>query len=274
MRRANEAVERERYPIPTIEEVMQYLNKGKVFSKLDLKWGYHQIELTEESRNITTIITHKGLFRYKRLMFGISSAPEKYQQVVQQVLQGIDGCHNISDDIIVHGETHDEHDGRLREVLRRLSEHGLTLNKDKCQFSMSELTFMGHVLSEKGVSVEDDKVRAVAEFRGPKNALVVRSFPGLVNFSARFIRNLSTLSGPLRKLTKKSVNFEWGIEQAQAFKALNTELARAETLGYFDKEAETVITDASPVGLGAVLVQKQKGEFVFTAYASRSLTDI
>ena len=127
----------------------------------------------------------------------------------------------------------------------------------------------------KALGVEDDKVRAVAEFRESKNASVVRSFPGLVNFSARFIRNLSTLSGPLRKLTNKSVNFEWGIEKAQAFKGLKTELARAETLGYFDKEAETqVITDASPVGLGAVLVQKQKGEFVVIAYASRSLTDV
>ena len=143
---------------------MQDLNKGKVFSKLDLKWGYHQIELTEGSGKITTCITHKVLFKYKRLMFGISSAPEKYQQVVQQVSQGIDGCHNISDDIIVHGETQYEHDERLSEVLRRLSENGLTLNKENCQFSLSGLTFMGHVLSEKGVSVDDYKVRAVAEF--------------------------------------------------------------------------------------------------------------
>ena len=210
-------MERERYPIPTIEEVRQDLDKGKVFSKLNLKWGYHQIELTGVSRNITTFITHTVLFRYKRLMFGISSVPEKYQQVVQQVLQGLDGCHNISDDSIVHGETQDEHDGRLREVLRRLSVHGLTLNKEKCQFSMSELTPMGHVLSEKGVSVEDDEVRAVAEFREPKNASEDRSFLGLVNFSARFILHLSTLSKPLRKL-----NFEWGVKQAQAFKALET----------------------------------------------------
>ena len=108
MRRANEAVERERCPIPPIEEVLQDLNKGMVFSKLDLKWSYHQIELTEDSRKITTFITHKGLFRYKRLMLGILSAPEMYQQVVQQVLKGIDGCHNISDDIIVQGETQDD----------------------------------------------------------------------------------------------------------------------------------------------------------------------
>ena len=134
---------------------------------------------------------------------------------------------------------------------------------------------MGHVLSEKGVSVEDDKVRAVAEVYEQNSVSEVRSFLGLENFSARFIRNLSTLSEPLRKLTKKALNFEWGMKQAQAFKALKAELARADTLGYFDKEAETqVITDTSPVGLGMVLVQKQKGEFVVIAYASRSLTDV
>ena len=105
MRQANCAVERERYPIPTIDEVLQDMNRSKVFSKLDLRWGYHQIALSEESREITTFITHKGLYRYKRLMFGISSAPEKYQQVIQQTLQDIEGVHNISDDIIVHGAT-------------------------------------------------------------------------------------------------------------------------------------------------------------------------
>lgn len=95
MRQANCAVEREQYPIPTINEVLQDMNNSKVYSKLDLRWGYHQIELSKEPREITTFITHKGLYRYKRLMFGISTAPEKYQQVIQQTLQGIEGVHNI-----------------------------------------------------------------------------------------------------------------------------------------------------------------------------------
>ena len=112
--RANCAVERERYPIPTIDEARKDMNNSEVFSKLDLRWVYHQIELSEESPEITTFITHKGLYRYKRLMFGISSAPEKYQQVIQQTLQGIEGVHNISHDIIVHGATRDQHDERLR----------------------------------------------------------------------------------------------------------------------------------------------------------------
>ena len=125
MRQANCAVGRERYPIPTIDKVLQDMSRSKVFSKLDLRWGYHQIEYSEESRGITTFITHKGLYRYKRLMFGISSASEKYQQVIQQTLQDIEGPHNISDDIVVHGVTQ-EHDERLQRVMTRLTEQGLT----------------------------------------------------------------------------------------------------------------------------------------------------
>ena len=115
---ANKAIIRERHPIPTIDEVLEDMQEASVFSKLDLKWGYHQIELSEESRSITTFVTHKGLFRYKRLMFGITSAPEKYQQVIKQVLNDCSGA---------------EHDERLKEVLTRLRDKGLTLNEGKCQ---------------------------------------------------------------------------------------------------------------------------------------------
>ena len=216
---ANCAVERERNPIRTIDEVLQDINNSYVCSKLDLRWGYHQIESSEEFRGITTFITHKGLYRYKRLMFGISSAPEKYQQVIQQTLQGIDGVHNISDDIIEHGATHDQHDERLRKVMTRVRECGLTLNLEKCQFSMSQLTFMG-----RGAGVADDKVKAVVEAREPESVSEVRSFLGLVNYSGRFIPDLVTLSEPLQRLTKKDVEFQWGSEQAAAFQKLKNEL--------------------------------------------------
>ena len=113
MRCANKAIIRERHPIPTIDEVLEDMQEGSLFSKLDLKWGDHQFELSEESRSITTFVTRKGLFRYKRLMFGITSAPEKYQQVIQQVLQDCRGTANVSDDIIIYGANTDEHDKRL-----------------------------------------------------------------------------------------------------------------------------------------------------------------
>ena len=125
MRRANEAIIRERYPIPPVDEVLQSPNQSTVFSKLDLKWGYHQLELHPDSRSITTFTTHCGLYQYKRLMFGISSAPEVYQHVIQQSLQGCEGVANISDDIIIHGKNTEEHDRRLQRVLERLKEKNM-----------------------------------------------------------------------------------------------------------------------------------------------------
>ena len=129
MRRANEAILRERHPIPTVDEILQSLKGSKVFSKLDLKWGYHQLELTPESREITTFVTHCGLFRYKRLLFGVNSASEQYKHEIQTALTGIDRQENISDDITVHGKDQAEHDTCLELVIKR---RGLTHNAAKC----------------------------------------------------------------------------------------------------------------------------------------------
>ena len=207
MRQANRAIIRERHPIPTIDEVLQAMNDSQVFSKLDLKWGYHQIELEESSRPITTFVTHQGLYRYKRLMFGISSAPEKYQQVIHQIFQDCEGVQNISDDIIVHAPSQELHDIRLKQALNRIKERGLTLNKEKCQFNLNKLIFMGHVLSYRGINPTEDKVLAIAKARRPESAREVRSFLGLVTFCSRFIPHLATLAEPMRKLTKTSKPF-------------------------------------------------------------------
>ena len=276
MRRANQAVIRERHPIPTVDEILQELNGATVFSKIDLKWGFHQIELEPESRNITTFTTHVGLFRYKRLMFGISCAPEMYQQCVQLALQGCEGQRNISDDVIVYGSTQEEHDQRLEKVLQRMREKGLKLNPNKCNFNMSRMTFMGHVLSEKGISPAESKVEAVKNARNPENPSEVRSFLGLVNYCSRYIPNFSTVSAPLRELTKARVKWTWNSEHQKSFDKLKELLASAKTLAYYDKEAETqVIVDASPVGLGAILSQRQRdGNFRPVSYASRTLTDV
>ena len=176
-------------------KVLHDLNGSTVFSKLDSKWAFHQVELSEASRPITTFATHKGLFRYKRLMFGVSCAPEMYQRVIQQVLKGCDGVRNIHDDIIVHGQTTEEHDKRLEEAMERIQNRGLTLE------------FMGHLLSARGIGPSQAKVEAVTEARQPDSAAEVRSFLGLVNFCARFIPDLATVSEPLRKLTRKDVDF-------------------------------------------------------------------
>lgn len=276
MRRANEAVRRERFPIPTTEEVLQDLNKSAVFSKVDILMAYHQIELCDDSREITTFMTHRGMYRYKRLLFGVSCAPEMYNKVITQVLSGLKGVNNIFDDIIVHGETVEQHNERLEAVLSRLQERGLTLNYEKCQFNMTHIEFMGVVLSKHGLETSQSKVEAVLEAREPKNMSEVKSFLGLVNFSARFIPNLATIAEPLRKLTRKEQAFEWGSEQKESFKELKDKLVQAGSLGYFDKSDRTqIVCDASPVGLGCVLVQINKeNESRVIMYASRSLTQV
>ncbi len=273
MRRANEAVIRGRHPIPTVDEILQNMNGSKVFSKLDLKWGYHQMELKPESRDITTFAVHTGVYRYKRLIFGVSSASEQYQYEVANVLIGIEGADNISDDIIVHGSNQEIHDRRLHAVLQRLRERGLTLNRDKCQFNMNHLVFMGILLSEKGIGPTEARIGAVTETKPPENAKELRSFLGLANYSSRFIPRFATLTDPLRKLLDKDVAYHFGPEQQAAFAQLKKAMAQAVTLAYFKKDAPTkVIADASPVGLGAVLVQKQDGYEVPVCYASRSLS--
>ena len=177
------------------------MQEGGVFIKLDLMWGYHQIKLSGKSRSITTFVAHKGFFRYKRLVFGISSAPEKYQQVIQQVLQNCDGTANISDDIIVYGPHQVEHDKRLEKVLTRLEERGLTLNQEKCVFDMAKLTFVGLLLSNSGTGPTEEKVRTVLEAREPQNVTEVKSFLGLVNFNARFIPDLAAIAAAKRGTT-------------------------------------------------------------------------
>ena len=127
MRRADSAIVQKRHPILTVDKVLHDLNGSTVFSKLDIKWAFHQVELSEQSRLITTFATHKGLFRYKRLMFGVSCAPEMYQTVNQQVLEGCEGVRNIHSDIIVHGRTVDK-------AMETIQDRGLMLNKEKCKF--------------------------------------------------------------------------------------------------------------------------------------------
>ena len=183
MRRANQAIIRERHPIPAIEEVLYDLNGATVFSKIHLKWGFHQIEL--DSRAITTFITHRGLYRYRRLMFGITSAPEKYQKIISDVLAGCSGVANIADDLVINRTDLEEHDSNLRKVLTRLEEQLLTVNGEKCQFRLPRLTFFGHELSARGSA-------PIVNARPPQNVSEVRCFVQLVQYSAKFILAFTT----------------------------------------------------------------------------------
>ena len=277
MRMPNKAIQRERHPMPTVDDLIHKLNGATVFTKLDLRAGYHQLSLAEESRHITTFATHKGLHRYKKLNFGTNSASEIFQHVIGEQIRDIPNAINISDDIIIFGQTQADHDEALRAVFERFSHIGLTLNQSKCEFSQSQLTFFGLVFSGEGVSPDPAKVEAIHNCSSPQSVKEVRSFLGMATYCAKFIANFSDLTAPLRELTKKNVPFKWSSRHAQSFNAVKAALMSETVMAYFDKTKQTeLITDASPFGLSAILTQKGSGSVdrKVVAYISRSLSDV
>ncbi len=274
MRAANTAIMRERHISPTLDDIVEQLNGSTVFSKIDLRSGYHQLQIEEECRQITTFSTHKGLFRYKRLNFGISSASEIFQKTIAQVLSGIPGALNISDDIIIHGKSQNDHDEALDRVCTSLVSKGLTANAEKCEFNKDVLDYYGFVFREGGMTPDPKKVLAIQELEAPSNPGEVRSFLGMVGYVSRFIPNYSTITAPLRELVCKSAPWAWEKRHQDAVDNLKLALKSAPVLAYFDPNKDTEIAvDASPVGLGAVLTQVDaNGDRRVVAYASRSLS--
>jgi hypothetical protein len=176
MHQTNVAIARERYSMPTIEGLLNELREGQIFPKLDLTWGYHQIEFHEDSRNITTFCTSTGLYRYKRVMFGLNCAPGLYHKIISQVLQNREGVCNFLDDKVVYGKLQAEHDTRLDKVLQTFREKGLTLNRKKCQLGVEKIDFLCHIISSQGIRPSESNVQAIMEFRAPQNIAAVRSF--------------------------------------------------------------------------------------------------
>ena len=273
MRVANQAIQGERHITPTIDDLISDLNGATVFSKLDLNQGYHQLELDPESRYITTFSTHKRLRRYTRLPFGVTSAAEVFQATIQQILDDIPGTRNISDDIIVYGSDQESHDKALEAVLQRLQEKNLTLNATKCKYNKPSLEFYGYIFSRDGVSLDPKKVEAFQQISPPQNPTEVRSLLGMANYCSRFIPNYSTITEPLRQLTKSNVIWQWTSAHQAALDTLKKHLTVDQTISYFDpKNESTLIVDASPVGLGAIFTQthhetKEEKVIAFASYA-------
>ena len=211
------------------------------------------------------------------MKFGTSSASEVFQSPIQQVLSGIKGCKNISDDIIIYGRTADGHDTALRQVFEVAKQRNLRLKFEKCQFDQTELEFFGYVFSRSGISPSPSKVTAVKESPIPKNASEIRSFLGMLQYCGRFIPNLAKLAAPLRKLTQKGVKWARTETEQTAFESLRQSLTTNSVNGYFDLSLQTEVhVDASPVELGATLSQINPtiNETQIIAYASRSLTEV
>ncbi|XP_065213313.1 uncharacterized protein K02A2.6-like [Planococcus citri] len=273
-RRVNKAVLCEKHPIPVLEEMAPQLKEATVFSKVDLYMAYRQVELDLASREITTFSTHLGLFRCKRLIEGLKSAAEQFQKILESILAGLRGQVNFIDDIVVFGKDKEEHDRNLKAVLDRLEEVGLSVNMKKSKFGQSEITFLGHVIGHGMIKPTIDKVEAIREFRLPETSEELKSFLGLVSYVGKFIPNLSTELDVLRRVSR-SVPFEWSGEAVQHFLHVRSLLSDESHLYLYDPDLPTIVmADASPVGLGAVLLQKKGEENRVICYVSRSLTDV
>jgi hypothetical protein len=275
MTTANTAIKRTGHVIPTLEELRYKLNGATHFTKLDMKQGYMQLELKQESRYMTTFYTHRGLRRFKRLNFGTNSAAELFHEEISQCLEDIDNADNLYDDIIVYGKTQQEHDIALAQALQRFEDCGLTLGLPKCNFDQPEIEFFGMKFSAAGMSPTADKVKALIEAPAPTSFAEVRSFLGMANYSANFIQHYSETTAPLRHLTKKNARFQWTKECQKAFETLKQAMVSPQVMSYYDPTRPTeLIVDASKYGLASMLTQldPKTGQYKIVRYDSRSTT--
>ena len=251
----NHSVQRENHPIPSVDHFFAQLGEAKVFSILDANSGFWQISLHKDSALLTTFITPFGRFCFNRLPFGITSAPEYFQKRMSEILSGLEGVICMMDDILVHGHNQQEHDQRLMTVLEHLKQAKLTLNRDKCSFSVSSVKFLGHVIDSSGIHPDPQKLEAIQLMTSPKSLSEVRRFLGMANQLGKFLPSLAVMSKPLRDLLSKKNMWRWGEPQEQAFQAVKKVLSSSPILSFYRSDRDTVISaDASSFGVGSVLL--------------------
>ena len=193
----------------TTEQTLAKLAGAKVVSKLDANSGFWQRKLSAKSKLFTTFITPWGRYCYRRLPFGISSAPEHFQKTIQQILEGLDGIECQMDDILVFGECQEQHDVRLEAVFNRLEEYGVTLNPEKCEFSKEKISFLGHIIGKDGIEADPMKVEAIQQIKAPVDVSELRRFFGMANQMGKYLPNLAQTSKPLRDLLSKESAWIW-----------------------------------------------------------------
>ncbi|XP_037928846.1 uncharacterized protein K02A2.6-like [Teleopsis dalmanni] len=243
----NAQIDIEQYPLPIRESLFHKINCGQHFTKIDLKDAYLQMELDDEAKTIMVVNSPLGLFQYQRLPFGIASAPAIFQRYLEQLLQGVEGCGNYLDDIIISAPTFQQHISRLEQVLR--------------------------ILQQNGILPDESGLKAVKNLQPPKDLKQAEAFMGKVNYYHNFIPNFSQLSAPINMLRRKNVKFTWGTAQQQAFIALKTHILNAAQLAHYQEDLPLVLaTDASSYGIGVVLSHTYvDGTERLIAFASKTL---
>ena len=271
----NSALNSHQYPIALPEAIFATLAGGTIFSQLDMAEAYLQMEVEESSRHYITINTHRGLFRYNRLPFGIKSAPGIFQQCMDTMLSGLTGAVAYLDDIIVMGTSEKDHKQNLFNVLKRIQNFGFKLKINKCKFSLSEIKYLGLVIDRHGRRPDPNKVKAIREMPAPKDESTLRSFLCGINYYGTFIKNMSTIRAPLDELLKKDVKWNWSPQCQQAFQKAKDILSSDLILTHYDPNKQLVVaTDATSYAIGGLVMYRfNDGTQKAISHASRTLTN-
>lgn len=275
-RKLNAITVKDRHPLPRQEELMDKLRQAKIFTKLDLRWGYNNIRVKEGDEWKTTFRTKYGSFEYLVMPFGLTNAPAVFQRFMNELFRDLIDITVIVylDDILIFSEEPSEHEGHVREVLRCLAENQLFCKPSKCLFSVTTVPYLGIIITPEGMSMEKEKVKAVMEWPVPKKVKEVQSFLGFANFYRRFIPRFSTLARPLHDLTHKNKSWEWSDREQAAFEAIKGQICLEPVLVHPKTDKPFIVeTDASGVAMGAVLSQRgEDGRLHPVAFMSESFS--
>jgi hypothetical protein len=266
----NEVTIKNKYPLPRIDILFDQLTGARVFSKIDIRLGYHQIRIRPEDIPKTAFTTRYGLFEYLVMSFGLTNAPVHFTYLMNLVfMRELDKFVVVFiNDILIYSKNEEEHARHLRIVLTHLREHQLYAKSSKCAFWLKEIQFLGHVLSAKGIAVDPSKAKDIFEWKPPTTVHQVQCFLGLAGYYHRFIPDFSKLIKPITSLLKNDTKFNWSSRCNEAFERLKVLLTTAPVLAQPDIEKPfDVYCDASGSGLGCVLMQEGR----VIAYASRQL---
>ena len=248
-----------RYPLPRIDDLFDQLRGAQVYSKIDLRNGYHQLRVREINIPIKTFRTRYGHFEFTVMPFGLTNAPTTFMDLMHLVFQPyLDQFVVVFvDDILIYSQSEWDHEYHLRIVLQLLRDHQLYAKFSKCEFWLTEVRFLGHVVLASGLSVDPEKIEAVMSW--PKSVFEIRSFLGLARYYRRFIKDFSRIAAPMTRLTRKEVKFDWDYICEEAFQELKRILTSAPILIVPDRgQGYTVYCDASRAGLGCVLMQSRR----------------